>query len=382
MYHAHITEKGTGIVPVKKRKRCLHGKVAYYCSLCKGPAVCAHGKQKHRCLVCGGASLCEHSKRKELCKVCGGTSYCEHGKYKQTCKACRGSAICQHGIRKCHCKACGGSAICQHGRQKHRCKDCGGTSICQHGRSKYVCKPCGGLGLCTHGKQKSKCKQCGGSQICQHEKRKDLCHPCGGKLFCKNCHYFVVNKKGNLCASCLPRPSLRSRCHEIRLAGTLNQWACDGEISKYTAWNKQNSLADPSQCGKYRVDFTFEMKTGVVLLECDEKQHSEYVKRCELVRQAEVALGFGGLPIHWIRYNPDAFKINGITRVTKREERETTLLRHLQLALTRPDYEHFITITYICYDNPGTTNADPDALVQSHVFQTIEDYNCWVEKSS
>ena len=117
-------------------------------------------------------------------------------------------------------------------------------------------------------------------------------------------------------------------------------------------------------------------------MECDEKQHSEYTKRCELVRQAEVSLGFGGLPVHWIRYNPDAFKINHTTRVTKREERESTLLRHLQLALTRPDYEHFITITYICYDNPGSTSADPDALVQRHVFKTVEDYNVWVEKSS
>lgn len=177
-------------------------------------------------------------------------------------------------------------------------------------------------------------------------------------------------------------PSVRSRCSEVRLAGTLDQWADEGKISKYTAWNKQNWLADPIQCGKYRVDFIFEMQAGVVLLECDERQHCEYVKRCELVRQAEVALGFGGLPVHWIRYNPDAFKINGITRVTKREERESTLLRHLQMALTRPDFGNFITVTYICYDHPGTTSTDPDVLVQGLAFKTVEDYNTWVERSS
>lgn len=118
------------------------------------------------------------------------------------------------------------------------------------------------------------------------------------------------------------------------------------------------------------------------MLECDENQHSGYARRCELVRQAEVALGYGGLPVHWIRYNPDAFKINGTTHVTKQGERNLNLLRHVQLALTRPDYEHFITVTYICYDNPGSTNKDPDALVQSHAFKTVEDYNDWVEKTS
>lgn len=377
-------EKKTGVAPTKKQKKklCLHGKVAYWCCQCKGPGICEHGKQKHRCLLCGGSSLCGHDIRKEICKVCRGSAICQHGRLKQICKICGGSSICQHGRLRKTCKTCGGSSFCQHGRQKHRCKACEGSSICQHGRAKYVCGPCGGIGLCTHGQQKSRCKQCGGSQICQHGERKELCQPCGGYMYCSNCHYVLVGRRGDCCSSCLPRPSLRSKCHEIRLAGSLGQWVSDGKISNYTSWNKQNPLADPLQCGKYRVDFTFETPSGVVLLECDEKQHSEYVKRCELVRQAEVALGYGGLPVHWIRYNPDAFKINGTTRVTKQKERKSTLLRHLQLALTRPDYEHFITVTYICYDNPGTTNEDPDALVQRHVFKTVEDYNVWAEKTS
>ena len=323
-----------------------------------------HGKYKAFCLLCGGSGLCQHARKKSYCKTCRGSSYCEHGKQKQVCKACGGSALCLHNKRKERCKACGGSAYCEHGKFKHNCPSCGK------------------IPRCSHGKQKGFCRACGGFAFCIHNKRKDLCLPCGGKQFCPSCRLIIVQKRGTLCFSCQPTPSVRSLCPEIRLAGILNQWADDGKISKYTAWNKQNPLADPLQCGKYRVDFTFEMPSGVVLLECDEKQHSEYVKRCELVRQAEVSLGFGGLPVHWIRYNPDAFKINGTTRVTKREERESTLLRHLQLVLTRPDYEHFVTVTYICYDNPGSTNADPDALVQTKAFKTVEDYNMWVEKSS
>jgi hypothetical protein len=166
------------------------------------------------------------------------------------------------------------------------------------------------------------------------------------------------------------------------MAALLDEWARQDLIPRYTLWNKQNPLADPAQCGKYRVDFTFELATGVVLLECDERMHSDRVLRCELVRQAEVSLGFGGLPVHWIRYNPDAFKIDGVTRVTQKGERETELLRVLQEALGHADYGHLITITYICYRRNETVTDASDHendLVQTRKFKTIEDYNMWVE---
>lgn len=376
------SDKKAGTAPKRVFKRCVHGKSKFECRQCGGNAFCLHDRVKYSCKQCKGSQICQHGNRKSICKLCGGASLCQHGREKPSCKSCGGSSYCQHNKVKRICKLCGGVSLCTHSKQKSSCILCGGTSVCLHGKLKHRCRACSGSGFCAHGKQKDRCKLCEGSQICPHGKRKEWCHLCGGSRICSNCHFVVVKKRGELCASCRPTPNIRSQRSEVKLAGTLNLWVDDDKISKYTAWNKQNQLADPLQCGKYRVDFTFEMPSGVVLLECDEKQHSGYVKRCELVRQAEVALGFGGLPVHWIRYNPDAFKINGTTRVTKREERESTLLRHLQLALTRSDYEHFITITYICYDNPGTTNEDPDALVQRHVFKTVEDYNVWVEKNS
>lgn len=350
-------------------KRCCHGKQKHRCKLCGGSSICPHERVRHLCKLCGGSSICQHNKRRQFCKLCGGVSLCPHDRQKHKCKQCSGSAICVHGKLKYKCQPCGGSGLCQHGVEKHFCKPCRGKFVCEHGKIKYVCGFCGGSALCPQ-----ECRNYGGLKTC--------CSHCGGSKLCKSCFLVTVSGGRKLCASCLPIPFRSSRCEETKLAAKLSKWAKESKIPIYTAWNKQNLLADPLQCGKYRVDFMFEMSSGVVLLECDEKQHSEYVKRCELVRQAEVALGFGGLPVHWIRYNPDAFKINGTTRVTKREERESTLLRHLQLALTRPDYEHFITVTYICYDNHVSTNADPDPLVQTKAFKTVEDYNEWVEKSS
>lgn len=178
------------------------------------------------------------------------------------------------------------------------------------------------------------------------------------------------------------------------MAATLDEWARADLIPRYTSWNKQNPLADPEQCGKYRVDFVFQHGIGVVLLEYDEQMHADRVRRCELVRQAEVTLGFGGLPVHWIRFNPDAFKVDGVTRVTRRGEREDELLKQLRHALCHTDYEHPIIVTYVCYHKTTTGGAcrvasamedessPGNALVQTHKFKNIEAYNLWVEATS
>lgn len=184
-----------------------------------------------------------------------------------------------------------------------------------------------------------------------------------------------------MCQTCAPVAKHKSRTREARMAAKLDDWAREDHIPRYTSWNKQNPLADPAQCGKYRVDFEFQYDIGVVLLEFDEQMHADRVLRCELVRQAEVALGYGGLPVHWIRFNPDAFKVDGITRMTKREEREKELLKQLQQALSHADYQHPVTVTYICY-NKAMQTGDENELVQTHKFKTMEAYNVWVEARS
>jgi hypothetical protein len=160
-------------------------------------------------------------------------------------------------------------------------------------------------------------------------------------------------------------------------AAKLDEWASQGLIPKYTHWNKSNSFANPVQCGRYRVDFVFELEAGVLLLEYDEKMHADREKRCELVRQAEVSMGYGGMPVHWIRFNPDDFKIGGVIHAIASKEREPGLLKLIQTAVKYPDYENLITIDYMCYDKPVKDDG-PD-VVQSFKFKTIGDYSVWVD---
>ena len=104
----------------------------------------------------------------------------------------------------------------------------------------------------------------------------------------------------------------------------------------------------------------------------DEFQHKyeNYIQRCELIRVSRIVEGFGGIPVHIIHYNPDAFKINGVTR-------RTTLLRtQLWQALAQPDFEHRIVVQYLWFDQ------ERPEFVSTHRFATLEQYEEWVESVS
>ncbi len=137
-------------------------------------------------------------------------------------------------------------------------------------------------------------------------------------------------------------------------------------------------MAETSQCGRFRPDFVYKWNKGVLVLEFDEEMHRVYPKRCELERMVQVTLGYGGKPVFWIRYNPDKFKVNGITYDTPRKNREEILLTLLQDTLGNADYNHFMTICYLFYDK--AEDEDEYAVyAPKFQFRTPQEYLEWVD---
>lgn len=85
---------------------------------------------------------------------------------------------------------------------------------------------------------------------------------------------------------------------------------------------------------------------------------------------------YGGIPVHIIRYNSDAFKINGKTRRTSYAERVTLLKTELSNALKTPDFENLLIIQYLWYDQ------DDKEFSSIKRFKTLEDYHSWVEEKA
>jgi hypothetical protein len=93
------------------------------------------------------------------------------------------------------------------------------------------------------------------------------------------------------------------------------------------------------------------------------------------VRVSRIVEGFGGIPVHILRYNPDAFKINGVNRRTKLDERLSLLLVKLREAHNRSDFNNRIVVEHLFFDQDGEVSE----FATTQRYQTLEEYEQWVE---
>ena len=69
-----------------------------------------------------------------------------------------------------------------------------------------------------------------------------------------------------------------------------------------------DTMVDGGTCGKERPDRVYDFGKYIVVLECDEYQHRERACECEQTRMINIGQAFGGVPVYFIRWNPDPYK--------------------------------------------------------------------------
>lgn len=266
-----------------KRHLCQHQNNKWNCNLCYPDRVkvrtkCVHNKRKSDCIQCGGRSVCIHNRQKARCIECTG---CVHGKRKSRCEVCSGTEICEHNINKYGCKVCNSKILCIHDKIKRNCKDCNGSAYCDHDKLKIQCRICCPTSFCSHGKRRNMCNLCSGHT----------------KVFCKVCHLFIVGKStDHYCSYCNPNSPQSMRRKEEKIRRLFEE---DG--LKFI----NNRQFENDCCLKYRPDFVMDCTTYYLIVEVDENAHRGYDQQCEIVRMNNVSIGLG-LPVKWIRYNPDS----------------------------------------------------------------------------
>lgn len=158
------------------------------------------------------------------------------------------------------------------------------------------------------------------------------CKPAGAEDLanrrCGVCSVTVVKGAHTVCANCDTSGSRRSRVREKRVA----KWLLDAGIT-WTAWDKQ---LPETACGRYRPDFVFESPSHVVVLEVDEFEHAQPGYECDNRRMLDVFSAYGGTPVVFLRYNPDAPTIGGEKRKFSTAKRKSVLLSELRAALEQP----------------------------------------------
>ena len=365
--------KGSQICEHKKNKSsckeckgssfCKHDKFKSNCKDCGKNNFCEHGRQKARCKDCGGSSFCEHDKRRNICKECKGSQICEHNKYKQSCKECKGSQICQHNKHKRYCKECKGTQICIHNIQKQRCKECDGSRVCIHDKLKELCKKCDGSRLCKENKCEttswygyccesvSRCSKHALDYMIKNPKRtcigndeedckevatygkKEPVH-CEEHSFedehcwlikpCKNCGRTneLLDKNGLCFFVCsLVELDIKRKKHQKIKESNMIKFLRENIILKDNIKELPCDKVINRECNLYRPDLPYDCGTHILIIECDENQHKNYdwescqlnksLEHAEEKRMYEIMQSYGGIPVIFLRWNPDSFTING-----------------------------------------------------------------------
>jgi hypothetical protein len=174
----------------------------------------------------------------------------------------------------------------------------------------------------------------------------------------------TVYRQHAYCANHDTTRKRRTRVRENQVANFLRDRGLP-----WSAWNKQ--LAETG-CGAYRPDFCYERPTHVVIVECDENQHAQPGYSCDNKRMLDIFSAYGGTPVVFIRWNPDAFTLQGARARRSVPARLHALERQLRAALAvvperalsihrmfydRPD-NRLVASTYVCPDDITFTEHD------------------------
>lgn len=106
----------------------------------------------------------------------------------------------------------------------------------------------------------------------------------------------------------------------------------------------------PDGCSKRRPDTATDYSHSIEIVETDENQHRIYSHDCEIARMATIHQDLGGIPVIFIRYNPDSYKVNG-SIVRKKQNREQVLVRLMHDLKNVKAVKYALLVCYLFYDN-------------------------------
>ena len=108
------------------------------------------------------------------------------------------------------------------------------------------------------------------------------------------------------------------------------------------------------------LDFTIVKKWGVIVLEVDEDQHSNYDSSYDLIQEAHITANISlstGQRLFFLRYNPDAYKVGGDICKTHKRLRHTALIEVIKQLDKEPPSE--ISRYFLFYDRHSLVSPLP-----------------------
>lgn len=171
---------------------------------------------------------------------------------------------------------------------------------------------------------------------------------------CSKCDSTEILNQQSLCVQCDETTNFRKyypKVKENEIKKMLDEHGFEYDYDR---------VVDLTKGVKFRPDFRFHCGTHVVFLEVDENQHKHRASR-EYARMTTISQAYDGLPVRFIRYNPDAYVVGDDNAERKNPsfpERATLLRYVLQRAIDEvPNIS--VSIKYMFYDRRENTPWTP-----------------------
>jgi hypothetical protein len=129
-------------------------------------------------------------------------------------------------------------------------------------------------------------------------------------------------------------------------------------------------------CSNKRPDFVYHCGDHIVIVEVDEDQHKSY--RCtaygdsiegktkgENIRMFEISQSFDCIPVTWIRYNPDNFRVQGKMAKYTIKRRQELLIKLVRKCIR--EKSEGVRVKYLFYNNFSESDDSFVTLTESDV---------------
>jgi len=120
-----------------------------------------------------------------------------------------------------------------------------------------------------------------------------------------------------------------------------------------------DTVVDNGICGKERPDRVYDFGDKIVILECDEHQHRDRQCLCEQTRMVNIGQTFGGIPVYFIRWNPDDYSPENDRKhpeeLTKRHKLVGDLIRDIKKGKHNLP-SALVSAIYLYYDGWNSLN--------------------------
>jgi len=125
-----------------------------------------------------------------------------------------------------------------------------------------------------------------------------------------------------------------------------------------------DKMLESVSCGRERPDFQIDCGTHFVYVEVDENQHDSYACECEQTRMVNLVHA-RGMPVTFIRYNPDVYEPTKGERRMKMEQREKKLVEYVKHSMKHSPIEQgtFANVLYLFYDEHDSHHPSWHTLI-------------------